>query len=202
MQRCFENPALPFADLTIDEAARRVAASPIRQFLQAALDDWAIMAPASRSKLLNIAVLADDDPWRRDCRDALLRDDRPKLLALARQPDALGQSTATVVLLGTSMGEFDRTAAIDFLGKVQQRHPGDLWINYTIARFLGEVRPPRSERAIGFLRAALAIRPESPIILSKLGTALFHTSRFDEATAAFREVIRLRPNLAGTPDFT
>ena len=111
-----------------------------------------------------------------------MSDDRPKLLALARQPDALGQSSATVVLLGTIMGAFDRPAAIEFLGQAKQRHPGDLWINYTISRFLGELRPPRSERAIGFLRAALAIRPENPIIVSKLGTALFHTSRFDEAS--------------------
>ena len=46
------------------------------------------------------------------------------------------------------------------------------------------------------MRAALAIRPENPIILSKLGTTFFHTSRFDEAIAAYREVIRLTPNLA------
>ena len=119
----FREFALPVADLEIDEAARRVAASPIRQFLLAALDDWAIMVPASRSKLLSIALRADDDPWRRNCREALMRDDRPKLLALAGQPDAFGQSSATVVLLGTIIGGFDRPAAIEFLGRAQQRQP-------------------------------------------------------------------------------
>ena len=183
----------PRNDLAIDETARRVAASPIRPFLLAALDDWAIMVPAGRSRLLSIALRADDDLWRRNCRDALMKDDRPRLLALAKQPDAIQQVPATVVLLGTIIGGFDRPAAIEFLGQAQQRHPGDLWINYTISRFLCEMRPPRSERAIGFLRAALAIRPESPIILSKLGTALFHTSQFDEAIADYREASDSRP---------
>jgi serine/threonine protein kinase/Flp pilus assembly protein TadD len=187
---------LPGTELAIDETARRVAVSRIPHYLLAALDDWAIMVPASRPKLLKIALRADHDPWRQNCREALMRDNRPKLLALAKQPDALEQPPATVVLLGTIIGGFDRPAAIEFLGQAQQRHPGDLWLNYTMSRFLCELRPPRSERAIGFLRAALAIRPDNPIILCKLGTALHHTSQFDEAVATFREAIRLAPEMA------
>ena len=43
---------LPVTDLAIDEAARRVASSPIRPFLLAALDDWAIQELEHRAKLL------------------------------------------------------------------------------------------------------------------------------------------------------
>ena len=187
---------LPVTDLAIDEAARRVAASPIRLFLLAALDDWATQAPADRTKLLTIALRADNDPWRRKCRDALLRDDRLALLRLARQPDALAQAPGTVVLLGTLMDGFDRPAALEFLGQAQQLHSGDLWVNHAIASILIGMTPRRAEQAIGFLRAVLAIRPENPTTLTKLGSALFETNQFDAAIAAYREAIRVDPDIA------
>jgi tetratricopeptide (TPR) repeat protein len=187
---------LPVTDLPIDEAARRVASSPIRPFLLAALDDWAKFVPADRTKLMTIALQADDDPWRRRCRDALLREDRPALLRLARQPDALAQAPGTVVLLGTILNGFDKPTALEFLVEAQQRHPGDLWINYQVAWILLEVPPRGTEKVIGFLRAALAIRPTSPMIRSNLGSALRDTGQLDAAIAEYRAAIRLKPDLA------
>ena len=124
---------LPVTDLAIDEAARRVAASPIRPFLLAALDYWSTLVRADRTKLLTVALRADDDPWRRQCRDAMLRDDRPALLRLAQDPKALSQASGTLCLLGWALSVFDRPAAVKLLGQAQQRHPGDLWINHQLA---------------------------------------------------------------------
>ena len=84
---------LSMTEPTIEETARQIAASPIRQFLLAAMDDWAIRVPSDRTRLLTIALQADDDPWRRICRDALLRSDRHSLLALTRELDAALAST-------------------------------------------------------------------------------------------------------------
>jgi len=187
---------LPRPDLAIDETARRVAASPIRQFLLAALDDWAIMVPAGRSKLLSVALRADDDLWRRNCRDALLKDDRPRLLALAKQPDAIEQVPATVVLarhdhwwLRSTRGDrVSRSGAA-----ASPRRPVDQLYDVKVSLRAASATVREGDR---FLESRPGDSTRSPIILSKLGTALVHTSQFDEAIADYREAIRLAPDLA------
>jgi len=191
----FREFGLPVTDLAVDEAARRVESSPIRPFLLAALDGWAGPNPEHRAKLLTVALRADDDPWRRQCRDALLRDDRPALLRLARQPESLAQSPATLQFLGGRLYSFDRPAAVKLLSQAQQRHPADMWINLDLAEVLMNMTPPQVENAIGYYRAAMAIRPESAGIHLNLANALKEKGDLDAAIAEYREAIRLKPDL-------
>ena len=188
---------LPLTDLAIDEAAQRVAASPIRPFLLAALDCWAGLDPKGRTRLVSIAQRADNDAWRMKYREAMLRVDRPALLQLSLRPESLAQSPGTLVVLGDLLSRFDRPAAVKFLGQAQHLHPADLWINFQIASVLERMEPPRTENAIGYYRAAVAIRPESAGLHNNLGLALLHKGELDEAIAEYRAAIQLKPDLAG-----
>ncbi len=188
---------LPMTDLAIDEAAQRVAASPIRPFLLAALDSWAGLDPEGRTRLVSIAQRADNDAWRMKYREAILRVDRPALLQLSLLPESLAQSPATLVLLGDLLSRFDRPAAVKLLGQAQHLHPADLSINFRIASVLESMEPPRTENAIGYYRAAVAIRPESAGLRNNLGSALLKKGELDEAIVEYRAAIQLKPDLAG-----
>src|SRR5262249_50279945 len=114
-QEAFENYGLRVVDLPVEDAARRVAASPIRDRLGAPLDDWAAADPARPRHLLAIARRADDDvPWRRQYFDARLRNDTGALLRLAQQPEALTQPPAMICLLARSV-KTNSPATLEFL---------------------------------------------------------------------------------------
>ena len=53
--------------------------------------------------------------------------------------------------------------AVAVLREGQQLYPSDFWINENLAYLLSfKMEPPQFEEAIGFYRAALALRPQSP----------------------------------------
>src|SRR5207253_11083977 len=88
----FRDYNLPVSDLEPDEAARRIAASAVREQLLAALVDWAnIQTDAAQFKKLAALVrLADDDPWRKQVLfDSLDRQEWPRVARLAQQPETL-----------------------------------------------------------------------------------------------------------------
>ena len=69
------------------------------------------------------------------------------------------------------------------------RHPGDVWVNYDLARLLEQLRPPRREEAIRYYTAARALRPETA---HELAHALEDTGRgATRPIAVFRDLIRL-----------
>ena len=88
-------------------------------------------------------------------------------------------------------------AARALLHEAQQHHPEDFWINFQLGYLLQEQRP---QEAVGFLRAAVASRPESSQAHIMLGRALHDAGDTDGAVAAFRKAIRLNPNRAGARD--
>src|SRR4029077_76021 len=104
---------------------------------------------------------------------------------------ALSQPPARLVALGDILARFDLPAAVEFLRRAQQRHPDDFWINHQLARYLKSSKPPRLDESIGFYRAAVAVRRESPGAHFNLGNALNDQARSDEAEAEYREAIRL-----------
>ena len=50
----------------------------------------------------------------------------------------------------------------------------------------------RIDEALGYLRAALALRPESPGAIMDVGYALRHADRTNEAIAAYEQALRER----------
>jgi serine/threonine-protein kinase len=211
----FETYGLPVLDLESQEAAQRISAAAIAQQLVAGLDDWvtfvsrsgdpdappeepgsAIPNPAERAKLLAVAQLADPDPWRQQVRDAISRSDQTRLSDLSRQVQVLQQPPATLLMLGQSLATTDLPAAINLLRRTHRQYPDDFWINHELGKYLRELKPPRLQEAIGYFRAALALRPQSPAVHVCLGTALGNNGELEEALAAFQHAVRLKPDYA------
>ncbi|HKB37570.1 MAG TPA: protein kinase, partial [Gemmataceae bacterium] len=184
---------LDLVSLEPSVAAERIRASAIREELIAALDDWAFANAEAKlpgsERWQQVARLADTDTWRGRFRAAFDPVDRPTLVRLAHDPDVLAQPPATTLLLGRLLARAkEPRLAIEVLHQAQQRFPGDFWANYDLAIELLAQKPPRASDAVGYLRTALAIRPDSVGVHRSLGIALFEYSKLTADTAA-----RLKP---------
>src|SRR5439155_4839297 len=159
----FASYGLNLETLAPAEAAERIRTSPIRTQLVAALDNWAhvkkVSSDGSEEPVWVVARLADDDPWRQKLRDPEVRKDRAAMERLAEAEDVMAQPPGNLVLLSWALDAIKgRAAAVRLLRRAQQRHPADFWINFELAfRLYGE--PATLAEAIGFYRAALALRP-------------------------------------------
>jgi serine/threonine-protein kinase len=183
--------------------AARVRASGARQALVDALDDWAII-PQQGARLdwvLGVARQADPDPWRDRVRDPKVWTDRAQLARLAKQaPARLARQAwaggAPLRFVGFLALRFHRLGgdAEELLRATQGRLPGDFWVNF----LLGEVlyAKKRFDEAVGFYRAALAVRPDAVAVLNNLGLALGAQGKVREEMAAYLRAIQLDPKLA------
>src|SRR5262249_1781915 len=116
---------------------------------------------------------------------------------LARELEPARQPPAVVVLLGEALvraGLADE--AIKLLSRGQQSYPGDFWLNHNLGLLLSRHKGSQAE-AVGYYRAALALRPASRAVHLNLGSALLGQGKLDEATNSFRRAIALDPKLAG-----
>jgi tetratricopeptide (TPR) repeat protein len=176
----------------------------LRVELCVALDDWALASRAAGKgkgadwqRLLAIARAADPDPWRDRLRDALEKSDRKALEVLAAKADVAAQPPAALVLLAGALSEAGAGAeVVALLRQAQRRHPADFWVNFQLATELARLRPPQWEEAVGFYRAALALRPGNAAVSLNLAVALHARGRLEEALAACRQAIKLQPDLA------
>jgi tetratricopeptide (TPR) repeat protein len=188
----FRAYGLDIPKMKAEEAGRSLRASAVRRELLAALDAWAMAKPDLRA-LGAAADAADDDPWRKRLRSAAREKDRKALAALARGAEAAGQPSPVLVLLARALSQVGlRDEAVKVLRRGQERHPGDFWLNYELGLLLARPGGKRDE-ATGYFRAALALRPNSPVLHLNLGTALLGQGRVDEAIACFRRAIQLDP---------
>ena len=151
---------------------------------------------AGSARLSEAARAADPDPWRNELRTALDQSDKAARLtglqALAKTAkfDELG--AISLHLLGTGLNDAgDSARAESVLRTAQQRHPGDVWVNYALGAVLEKLS--RRDEAIRFYTAARAIRPETA---HELAHALEARGDSDEAIAVFRDLKRLRPGNA------
>jgi tetratricopeptide (TPR) repeat protein len=197
----FAGYGLDVDGLDTQAAAEQVRGRPIHRQLVAALDYWAAIGKARKREgwrqRLAVARAADPDPWRDRLRDALESKDPRAVEELAAVSQVEDWPAATLKLLGelaigTASGE--RVAAV--LGRAQQRHPGDFWINQVLGQLLCGSRPRRLEEAIRYYTAAVALRPQSPGAHLNLGNALRDKGRRDEGEAEYREAIRLQEDYA------
>jgi tetratricopeptide (TPR) repeat protein len=171
--------------------AARVRASGVRAEVVAALDDWAGIAGDGprRAWLLAVAGAAGLDPEENSLR-------RPELwrkgAALARLAGArvAKLSPQLVAALGRAVSDSD---AIPLLRKALALHPQDFWLTFGLASVLSKAK--RLDEAIGYYRAALALRPEATVH-NNLGVALDDKGQGDEAIRHYREAFRIDPKNA------
>jgi tetratricopeptide (TPR) repeat protein len=93
--------------------------------------------------------------------------------------------------------EVDTPLAIEVLRKTQRRWPANFWINYSLgSRMMWSDDSNLHNDAIGFFRAAAALRPRSAIVNNSLGQAFRRLNRTDDSEAALREAVRCDPDYA------
>ncbi|HVS40470.1 MAG TPA: serine/threonine-protein kinase, partial [Gemmataceae bacterium] len=182
-----------------EATAARLRASAVGGQLTSALDDWATATdePQERAWLLEAARRADPDPWRDRFRDPAARADRQRLEALAKElladdKQLAAQSLPLLSALGAALIEAQGDAA-PLLEAAQAGHPEDFWLNFELARAL--YRAKKSDRAVGYYRAAAALRPDSGAVRNNLAAALRDVGRTDEAMTELRRAAELSPDL-------
>jgi serine/threonine-protein kinase len=178
------------------EAVARLRRAAIREELLAALDDWLLHAPHDvHVRLQAVADGADDSAWRRAFRAAALARNGKKLRELARQEEALGQPPGVLNWLAVGLrGAGQVEQAVALLRQAQRRYPGDFWLNFELGYELAvALQPPRPEEAVGYFRAAVALRPASAAAHNELGAALEEKGDREGAIAEYRKSIELDP---------
>ncbi|HEV8378820.1 MAG TPA: protein kinase, partial [Tepidisphaeraceae bacterium] len=195
----FGNYGINLKTMPAADAAALIRGSDIRDILLVFLHDWLYWAPvATRARLREVVDAADDDPWRAAFRDARFANDVSRLAELAGAPEALDQPPALLSGLGgTLLSDGYASEAWALLRGAQKRHPGDFWINYLMGRYLERERPLQ---AIGYFRAAIAIRPDSNQAYTRLGQTLFQAGDADGAVTALLKAVELNPTRDGVTE--
>jgi eukaryotic-like serine/threonine-protein kinase len=175
---------------TFDQSPRAVAAkhqsSPVRSAIVAALDDWAVcMTAEHRPWVLEVARSLDPDPWRDAVRDPARWADVDHLARLATDPAAERQPVTIRVAMATRWRRLGGDPT-QFLLRTQRSHPDDFWVNFELGHLYFATSP---ETAIGYLRAALAVRPHSGAAQFNLGAAFLKLEQWDQARHHFERAL-------------
>ncbi len=195
--------AKAFRDYGIDldvldpvEAGKRLASRKLAVELVAVLDDWTIHAVGEqRRRLVAIAVAADPDPWRSRARRAAVENDIEELRRLAAVVDLETTPAFNACRVASALCQLgDKPRGIVLYRALQQRYPGDMWINWDLARNLAEVERYPYFESLRFATAAVAARPGNRMGHATLGVILTNSDMYDEAILEFRTSIRLKPD--------
>jgi serine/threonine-protein kinase len=194
----FSNYGWDLSSLATDEAAQRVHASAIQSQLLAGLEQWAVFREerngSGGDKLLAIIAAVDPDPWRNELRQARVRWDRAALSRLVAQADVPQLPLASLLSLGRMASSADNSPGVlRVLKAAQRRAPGDLWINYTLGYKLRQAQQFKAE-AVGYLRAALAMRPGNVVLRWMIAEDLEAMGRLQEALETYQDLLRDKPD--------
>jgi tetratricopeptide (TPR) repeat protein/tRNA A-37 threonylcarbamoyl transferase component Bud32 len=173
--------------------AARIRDCRVRGAVVAALDDLAsIVEEDWRNRLLDVLRQADPHPWRDRFRDPALRRDPLALKQLAAGAKPEEHSPELLAALGKVLGL--GAEAVPVLEAAQRRYPADFWVNYWLAFSLWKADRPAD--AVGYYRAALAVRPEATAAYNNLGLALRSLGRHQESIVAYQQALALDPRHA------
>jgi tetratricopeptide (TPR) repeat protein len=176
--------------------AERIRVSAVREELVAAVDDYWLLSkekPRRRAWLLAVARAADPDPWRNRFRDPAVWKDRLAVERLARKAKVSKLSPQILSGLGALLNE-SGADAVPLLTAAQRRYPSDFWLNSELGKVLSEAK--RWDEAIGYYRAALALRPGTVAVYNNLANALCDKGLVDEAIAELHKALELDPRFA------
>ena len=172
------------------EVAARVRASPVRAALVSALDDWAACAADRDQQVWVLAVVrrADPDPWRDLVRDPATWDKSEALRDLADRALVAEQSPHLLAVLGARLRARNLDANA-FMTRVVSAYPTDFWANIEMGNALYNQSKPLE--AVGYYRAALALRPQTLSLRYALGDVYLNLQRWDAAIAEYEQAVRL-----------
>jgi serine/threonine-protein kinase len=179
-------------------AAHWIINSAIRESIVVAVDIWAQSDGKNRERLQAVVDAADRDDWRRQFRLAARANNGPRLLELMAQPGAIDQPPAVKLeLVARSLAENGHDDwALNSMLTAQRHRPDDFWANEGLARWLHHSTRPPNANAIGYYRAAVAVRPKSQGAWINLGTALYDFNDARGAAACFQRALEIDPEFA------
>jgi serine/threonine-protein kinase len=198
-EKAFRAAGLGGPEAPPEQVAERVRASRVREALLSALVDWAANKK-TRERVRNWAVatarlvgaglsgptqLYEPDSWG----------SREGLEKLAREvnPDRASPLWLRALVLRLRNQGYEYEA---LLRKAVDSHPGDFWLALLLSDCL--LGTKRDHEAIGFLRAALALRSDNSAAHCNLGYALRVTGQPAEALGHLQKAVREDPsNAAG-----
>jgi serine/threonine-protein kinase len=198
-QEAFDRAGLRIGD-DAEPIAASIRASAVHDPIEAALDDWAVVAfvlhdgPAVE-RLLRIARAADSEPsWRNRFRDSTVWQSNDRLQeladdAFAASPPPPGYQVALLGLLLNQRRTGDR--ATQLLREACRRQPANFWLNREMGDAL--VTEGRPDESAGYFRAALAARPEKAG--AHAAQALSSAGQTAEELAELRRAVELAPDV-------
>ena len=174
--------------------ADRVRASNIRETLVAALDHWSGCTKDPHRKEWVLAVARKADPhsigWRDRARDPVVRADKAALVEVIKHAPVTDPSVPLFLSLDMELDVLSKER-LPFLKRIQQAHPGDLWVNLAIANVMSRER--NEQEAIRYYQAAVSIRPQMAFCHDSLGKALLRAGRTEEAVVSLKRAVDLDP---------
>jgi tetratricopeptide (TPR) repeat protein len=177
-----------------EAVAARVRNSPVHAEIVGGLDNWASITQdqTRRAWLLAVARAADPDPSRDRLRQPELWRDGVGLTRLVQELPVDDLSPQLATALARRMRKTG--GAVPLLSAAQSRFPQDFWLAFELgfALFVEQ----RQDEALGYYRAALALRPNGAEVHANLGMVLQEQERLDEAIRHFRQALLLQPKLA------
>jgi serine/threonine protein kinase/tetratricopeptide (TPR) repeat protein len=203
-RNAFREAGLNMEDLPAQEFAAQLLGTTVPVELAANLDSWSFLSPDDLTSpnprwkhLLQVARIADPDPWRVRVREALERKNRAELMEIAASEEVSRLLPPTLLVLAHALrSQGAPRPGLALLREMQNLHPDDFWANEDLGYWLRTSKTPDHEAAIRFYTAALAIRPSSAPAHGNLGNALRDKGQFDEAIAEYRKAICIEPKKA------
>jgi tetratricopeptide (TPR) repeat protein len=184
--------------------AARVRESTLHAELIAALDDWASVTPDEGRWVWMLAVACEAD--RNAARNRLRQPELWKGLERSKDPEKLRQLTQglnmaevspqlVIALSRVARANGAEAEAVALLTAAQVRLPQDFWLNHQLGDLYSQAH--KWDKALGYFRAALALRPDAPTAYNGVAGALRDLGQFDEAVDTLRKALQLDPS-----DFT
>jgi tetratricopeptide (TPR) repeat protein len=175
-------------------ALDRIRNSLVRDRLLTALDWW---LDWSRSPaVLALLRAADPDDFRSAVRAAVAADALSEVDRLAAQPEALAQPAWFALVLGDALAVPPSRRRELVLSALKKR-AGDHQLLLTVGYLEMIYDPANTAEYEKWFRAAVAVKPGSPIAHNYVGVALRNRNLMAEAAAEFEAAIALDPDYAG-----
>jgi serine/threonine-protein kinase len=204
-ESAFRGAGLDIVRSARDALGRAIASRPrdVAQAMVGGFDRWAIVRRdlagfdknvESRWRVpLDVAEVADPDPWRNKMRVAMWARDGESLARMARSADMNRLPAASLRLMGRLLLWNEQfVMAKQFLTRARSIYPGDYWINVDLG-YAMKCPPSNPELALTYGACAVALRPSSAMARMRLGLRFWLTD-LEVAEAEIREALRIWPD--------
>jgi tetratricopeptide (TPR) repeat protein len=203
--RAFRNYGIDIENMSPHDAALKIQNRPIRHQLVTAVLSWAVYSEKTDSLRHNLfqtaaEAAADSPEWERPLIKVLVSDDPIELLRFAGENASSEDSAAPVSLIAAALCRLHKFKdAIALLSKLQERFPGDFWINEWLGISMLNPDPNRVEQEslnpignpLPYLMAAAALRPDSAVAGGNLAVCLAMAGQLQSSISVCRRVIDL-----------